>query len=115
MNRNALLRCFAGLASGLLMVAEASANSWTCLQDGLTREVTVYYPNEPARLPCDVYYSKRDENMMPRPIWTAFSEEGYCERKAEAFVEKLQSLGWQCDADTDPRATGESAASKAQE
>ena len=87
-------------------LAEGPAKAWSCLQNGLVREVTIYYPNEPARLPCEVYYSKRHENRLPRPLWTATNEEGYCERKAESFVEKLESLGWQCQADEPPASAG---------
>ena len=89
-----------GMALGL--TAECHADSWTCVQNGLIREVTIYYPNEPARLPCEVFYSKRHENALPRPLWTATNEEGYCERKAETFIDKLQSLGWQCSGDETP-------------
>lgn len=76
------------------------AEVWTCLQDGLVREVTIYYPRAPEKVPCEVFYSKRHENAVPRALWSANHEVGYCERKAEAFVEKLRALGWQCSAET---------------
>lgn len=81
------------------------ADSWTCHQGKLTRNVTVFYPEEPARLPCEVFYSKPTENVMPRATWNSQHEAGYCERKAAAFVDKLRSLGWQCS--TDPQTPAE--------
>ena len=30
-------------------------------------------------------------------LWRATNEAGYCEARAEEFLEKLESWGWQCD------------------
>jgi hypothetical protein len=78
------------------LASEVSADSWTCEQAGLTRKVVVYYPLAPALLPCEVFYAKPDENTMPRSLWKATNKEGYCEQKAEEFIEKLGSWGWHC-------------------
>jgi hypothetical protein len=43
-----------------------------------------------------VYYSKPDENVLPRALWEAENTQDYCERKAADFIEKLKSLGWRC-------------------
>lgn len=75
------------------------ADSWTCRQAGLTRQVTLYYPQSPARLPCRVYYSKPDENAIPRALWKARYVESFCTDKARELVDLLQSTGWQCTAD----------------
>lgn len=72
------------------------SDAWTCEQSGLIREVTVYYPNAPAVLPCEVYYSKPSENTLPKGLWNAQYEAGYCERKAREFVTTLEQLGWNC-------------------
>ena len=85
-----LLLLFLGLAS------EVSASTWTCHKAGLTREVVVFYPEAPARLPCKVFYSKPDENVLPRALWEAKYTQGFCEHKAVEFIEKLNSSGWQC-------------------
>lgn len=82
------------------IAADDAAGSWSCRHAGLTRQVTVFYPAAPARLPCKVYYSKPDENVMPRVLWDARNQPGYCESKAAAFTDKLRSLGWQCADDT---------------
>lgn len=75
---------------------EASASTWACQKAELTREVVVFYPEAPARLPCKVYYSKPKENVLPRALWEAKNTQNYCEQKAEEFIKKLSSLGWRC-------------------
>jgi hypothetical protein len=85
------LLVFLGLAS------DVSADStWTCQRAGLTRHVVVFYPQAPARLPCKVFYSKPNENVLPRALWESQNTQDYCERKAEEFIEKLNSSGWHC-------------------
>jgi hypothetical protein len=84
---------FPGLAS------EVSASSWTCQQAELTRQVVVFYPEAPARLPCKVFYAKPTENVLPRALWEAKNKQNYCEHKAAEFIEKLSSLGWRCFSD----------------
>ncbi len=88
-----------GLVANALVVTETLADSWICTQGELIREVTIDYRAAPARLPCSVYYTKRTERTMPRPMWKASSEVGFCERKAAEFVAKLESWGWQCSLD----------------
>ena len=74
----------------------ASASSWTCHKTDLTRHVVLFYPDEPARLPCKVMYSKPTENVMPHALWESANTQDYCERKAVEFVAKLESMGWRC-------------------
>ena len=87
------LLVFLGLAS------EVSASTWTCQEDGVVRQVVVFYPNAPARLPCKVFYAKPNENVLPRALWESINTQNYCERKAAEFIEKLNSLGWRCFSD----------------
>jgi hypothetical protein len=75
---------------------EVSAGSWTCQKGELTRQVVVFYPDAPARLPCKVFYAKPTENVLPRALWEASNTQNYCEHKAAKLVEKLRSLGWRC-------------------
>ena len=90
------------------MAGEAPADSWTCRQGDLTREVVVYYPDAPAPLPCEVFYSKPQENVVPRALWKAANAEGFCERKAAEFVDRLESWGWHCAPDdVEPVSAGE--------
>lgn len=95
-------KCPIGALGLALLVASnpaAAADAWTCTKADLERNVTIYYPQAPERLPCEVYYSKRDENVIPRVLWDAQRNAGYCKRKAAAFIHRLESLGWQCVAD----------------
>jgi len=91
-----LLLVFLGL------VSEVSASTWTCQKDELIREVIVFYPEAPARLPCKVFYSKPNENVLPRALWEAKNTQSFCERRAAEFIEKLSSSGWQCSIQNTP-------------
>lgn len=88
------LLVFLGLAS------DVSAGSWTCHKAELTREVVIFYPEAPARLPCKVFYAKPNENVVPRALWEAENTQDYCEQKAAEFIEELSSSGWGCQATT---------------
>lgn len=79
-----------------LELASASASSWSCQSSKHTREVVVFYPQAPSRLPCKVYYAKPEENVLPRALWEAINTPNYCEHRAEELVEKLSSAGWHC-------------------
>jgi len=81
------------------LAADVSASSWTCRKTGLTRQVVVFYPDAPVRLPCKVFLAKPEENVLPRVLWEAENTQNYCEHKAAEFVEKLGSLGWRCFSD----------------
>ena len=81
------------------MATEVAASSWTCQQAEFTRQVVVFYPEPPARLPCKVFYAKPNENVLPRALWEARNTQNYCEHKAAEFIEKLSSLGWNCYSD----------------
>jgi hypothetical protein len=85
----------------LMMPSESFSNSWTCHHEKLTRNVVIFYPNAPARLPCKVYYTKPNENLMPRTLWKAEYDDNFCERKAVEFINKLESWKWQCSSDND--------------
>ena len=84
------LLVFLGLASDVF------ASSWTCQKAEFTREVVIFYPEAPARLPCKVFYAKPTENVLPRALWEAKYSQNYCEYKAEEFIGKLSDLGWRC-------------------
>ena len=83
----------------LVLASEVSASSSTCTKAELTRQVIVFYPGVPARLPCKVFYTKPKENVLPRALWEAKNTQNYCKRKAAEFIEKLSLLGWHCFSD----------------
>lgn len=99
--KNLIYKSCVLLLTILVMPSESFANSWTCHYAELTRNVVIFYPNEPATLPCKVYYTKPNENVMPRTLWKAENDDSYCERKAVEFIKTLESRGWQCSNDND--------------
>jgi hypothetical protein len=82
----------------LLIVAApaAWAEATQCTLGGLTRKVEVVYSSPPAQVPCEVIYSKPNEGETRTSLWNAQIEPGYCEARAQSFVEKLEGLGWSC-------------------
>ena len=99
--RHLISKSWGLLLATLIMPHESFADSWTCHYQELTRSVTIFYPSAPSKLPCKVYYAKPNENVIPRTLWKAEHEENYCQRKAVGFIEKLESLGWQCSIDNE--------------
>ena len=69
--------------------------SYACEKDGATRYV------ELVRTPgfaCRVKYTKSSVTTFP---WDARNDANYCRSKAIDLVEKLDSLGWECDSTED--------------
>ena len=84
------------LPAVLAMLPTATLASPTlCEQGGLTRSVEVIYtvPGQP--VPCEVIYDKPAEGSR-ETLWRATNEAGYCEAKAQEFVDNLDNLGWRC-------------------
>ena len=79
--------------------AMAQEGGYQCTQGKLVRRVMINYdrPNEP--VPCEVVYSKPTEGNPDQILWAAINEAGYCEFKANAFRDQLQSRGWSCSGD----------------
>ena len=101
-----MLRCIVAVCSGLLASATAFAQDgdrFQCTMGGLLRRVEIFY--EPGRLvPCEVHYIKETEapDAERQVLWSAQNETGYCEARTREFVQRLESLGWQCDASSAP-------------
>ena len=77
-----------------LIALQAGANEvYFCKHGEQERKIEVVYADE-SGLPCEVQYTKEGEE--PRTLWNANNEEGYCDSKAKAFVEKQESWGWLC-------------------
>jgi len=58
-----------------------------------TRIIEVVYSGE-GTVPCEVHYTKNEGTQV---LWSARSESGYCEQKAEEFIAKQRSWGWECE------------------
>ena len=64
-----------------------------CTNGQQERMVSIIYQDQDAKVPCDVEYTK---NGQTETLWHAENEYGYCQEKAEEFIQKLNELGWQC-------------------
>ena len=79
-----------------------TGTAYQCSFDGNQRRIEIL--TEPGvAVPCEVHYFKDTE--MPgesQVLWTATTEAGYCESKAEEFVAKLREWGWDCGPAPEP-------------
>lgn len=70
---------------------------YVCTMKELSRRIEVDYLDPPSRIPCAVNYYKDTEAPGQRETpWKAEKQEGYCEDKANDFIEKLSNWGWSC-------------------
>lgn len=67
---------------------------YVCKQGALERHISITYAKEGSAVPCQVNYTKEDG--ASQGLWDAQNEEGYCERKADEFAEKLRGFNWDC-------------------
>ncbi len=67
--------------------------SFVCDNNGNKRIVSIVYQDEGMPVPCEVRYDKGEGEQT---LWNAQSEVGYCEARADEFVEKQESWGWSC-------------------
>ena len=73
----------------------AYADSWSCSHGNNVREVhVVQTTSSPA--PCEVVYKKLTEGFEDQTLWSATSDDSYCDEKAQGLVTKLESWGWVC-------------------
>ena len=83
------------VAAAMLLPLSVNANAWKCEHNGMVRKVQVEYLSE-GKVPCNVIYDKPTEGIETKVLWFADKQEGYCEEKAQEFVNKLESWGWTC-------------------
>jgi hypothetical protein len=90
---------FSSLAAALPTVAFAqSSDTYQCTMSDLTRRVEIAREGD-SPVPCEVLYFKDSEAPGERQVlWSAANESGYCEAQAQGFVERLEGLGWECEA-----------------
>lgn len=79
---------FAALAQG--------DGKYQCSYGELQRRVEIL--TEPGvTVPCEVHYYKDTEAPGEKQVlWSASSQEGYCESKTAEFIAKLEGWGWDC-------------------
>jgi hypothetical protein len=78
---------------GLLVGNAVADEIYTCTQGDQERIITIVYQDQAAKVPCEVQYQK---NGVTETLWNAQNEVGYCESKAQEFVEKQSGWGWDC-------------------
>ena len=78
------------------MALGQDTGSYQCSFGDLQRRIEIL--TEPGvTVPCEVHYYKDSEAPGEKQVlWSAGSQEGYCESKAEEFVAKLEAWGWNC-------------------
>ena len=74
----------------------AQATAYACSMSKLKRTVTVEYEKQDAKVPCKVNYVRDVDSGETKVLFSAAAEEGFCEKKAGEFVQKLKSGGWTC-------------------
>ncbi len=73
-----------------------AGTDFTCSMNSAQRTVKVSYEKEGSKVPCKVNYVRDAASGEEKVLYNATTEEGYCEKKASEFVEKLKSSGWTC-------------------
>ena len=96
MNNKYLVAFMAAAIPGL--ATAQAATTYQCAYGELQRRVEIL--TEPGvSVPCEVHYYKDTEAPGEKQVlWSATSEEGYCERKTEEFIARLEGWGWSCSA-----------------
>jgi len=68
-----------------------------CSNQDKRRILTLDYEKGGLRLPCQVIYEKPTEHPgFSKKMWYAEYTEGFCEKKMDEFLDKLESWGWEC-------------------
>ena len=73
----------------------ASADSWSCSRGNDVREIHIELTT-PSPVPCHVVYKKQTEGVEDKILWSANSDDNYCEEKAQGLLANLESFGWVC-------------------
>ena len=89
--------------------------SYQCSFGELQRRVEIL--TEPGvSVPCEVHYYKDTEAPGEKEVlWSAGSQQGYCESKTEEFIAKLEGFGWDCGQGGEAMPTSEAEATEESE
>ena len=104
MRIKSLLTIIVSIIPGVVLAQGAETQ---CTYGDMTRRVVIL--SEPGvSVPCEVHYYKDTEAPgEDQVLWSANSQEGYCEEKAAGLVSKLEGWGWDCGASAAPAAPAE--------
>jgi hypothetical protein len=89
--------CFlSGCVASLLVSSPGIARSleYQCARGLVIRNIVVEYQVFGQQVPCRVLYDK--PSQIPRVLWKARAQAGFCESKADQLLEKLDRSGWCC-------------------
>jgi len=81
------------LALSMLASICLADETYVCTYGQQERVISVVYQDQEMKVPCEVRYEKDGTTTT---LWTAENEAGYCEQKAEDFVQKQREWGWIC-------------------
>ncbi len=81
--------------------AAFAGEDYVCDNGGEKRIIKIAYQNDQQPVPCEVRY---DKGQGEETLWSAQSEVGFCEAKADEFIQKQESWGWSCDKFQQPEA-----------
>ena len=83
------------ISVGLLAGTAVADETFICTHDTQERIITIVYQDQEAKIPCEVQYEK---DGVIETLWSAQNVVGYCEEKAQSFLEKQRGWGWSCEA-----------------
>jgi hypothetical protein len=72
----------------------SASEDFVCDNNGEKRVIKIAYQYDLQPVPCEVKY---DKGQGEQTLWSAQSEVGYCEAKADEFIQKQESWGWSCE------------------
>lgn len=94
MNSRLMALFLATILPGLVFAQ--GSETYQCSYGELQRRVEILHETEMS-VPCEVHYYKDTEAPGERQVlWSATNDAGYCEKKAEEFISRLQGWGWDC-------------------
>ena len=73
----------------------AYADAWSCSRGNDVREIHVERATS-SPVPCIVVYKKPTEGVEDQILWSANSDDTFCEEKAQGLIAKLESFEWVC-------------------
>lgn len=95
MKKSSLI-CQTALIALLAIPFSSHAQSWTCKLGNSVREIHIQTTTPGSPVPCSVVYKKTTEGAADQTLWTATNDAAYCDEKAKALADKLNSSGWNC-------------------
>ena len=81
--------------------AAIAGEDFVCDNNGEKRIIKIAYQSDQQPVPCEVRY---DKGQGEETLWSAQSEVGFCEAKADEFIQKQESWGWSCEKFEQPAA-----------